>query len=388
MSQHNNIRITIAVHAKYHAFRLAEELEKNGVLHEFYTIYPKWKIPPYRIPKKKTISAYWLGACKLLWAKIGKKDDWIGEAFDRHVAKTLRPPKEGIWIFHAFSGYSEESLRAAKKKGAITFVERSCPHIDEQANIVEEEKARLLGGEKRIPKNRVWDRMKREYEIADYIVVPSNYSAKSFLERGFPPQKIVRTPLSLEKDTRGIRPEEREENKTFTVLCVGGNFFRKGIYYLLQAWKTAKLENAKLIIKGSVPKKFEEMAKIKGVEIIESHLSDEEMVNVYKRAHVLVLPSIDDGFGLVVLEAMAAGMPVIVTEHVGAKDIITEGQEGFIVPIRNPEALAEKIRFLYEHSERRREMGRLAEKTAREYTPEKYGKRMVRAYEQAVQLIM
>ena len=88
-----------------------------------------------------------------------------------------------------------------------------------------------------VPKNPVWDRMKREYELADYIITPSNYSRNSFLKRGFAPSKIIITPLCNEKKVV-LRGGKKAYPEQFTVLCVGGNFYLKGIYYLLEACAT------------------------------------------------------------------------------------------------------------------------------------------------------
>ena len=76
----------------------------------------------------------------------------------------------------------------------------------------------------------------------------------------------------------------------------------------------------------------------------------------YSLADVMVLPSITEGFGYVIGEAMACGCPVIATENTGGPDFFTDGVEGFIVPIRSPQAIAEKLVWLYEHPEERVEM--------------------------------
>lgn len=377
------IQVSLAVHAKYHAFRLAEGLARCGALFRFYTIYPKWKIPPYEIPAKRTTSLFFLGALKFIFAKLRARDGLTGEVFDWMLAKILRRPKRGVWIFHAYSGYCEESLKAAKKKGAITMVERSCPHIDAQENLIEGEKERLLGKREEVSasQKKVWGRMKREYEIADFIVVPSSYSKKSFLLRGFPKEKILQVPLCNEKP---ISPPRPKRNEKFTVLCVGGNFYRKGIVYLLRAWKNIRLENARLIMKGGIPEKFSSLVDSANVEIINRYLSVKELDDLYHEADVFVLPSIDDGFGLVVVEAMMAGVPVIVTENVGAADIILNGKDGFIVPIRDPDALREKIEYLARNPELQKTMGAAAVEKARQYTPEKYCERMMDAYTRAL----
>ena len=194
------IRATIAVHAKYHAFRLAEGLHKLGILDRIYTPVPKFKLGSYELPGRMIKSFWFLGGLKYLNLRLGRlvSDDALTGFFDNLVSWSLRRPAEK-WIFTAYSGYCERSLKRAKELGAVVCVERSCPHIDEQTELVEEEKNVLLKKNNPVPKNPVWDRMKREYELADYIITPSNYSRNSFLKRGFAPSKIIITPLCNEK---------------------------------------------------------------------------------------------------------------------------------------------------------------------------------------------
>src|SRR3989344_2773972 len=232
----SDIKATIAVHGKYHAFRLAEGLNARGVLDKIYTLYPRFKLGSYNLPKNKIKSFWPLAGIKYANQKLhlGIPDDAITGFFDLLVSLAVKRPAQK-WIFNGYSGYCERSIKKAKALGAITLVERGCPHIDEQQRLMREEESLLLGKEILEKKNKVWDRMKREYDLADYVVVPSNYSKKSFVELGFPSSKILVTPLSNEKR---ITPRERTgTHKEFVVLCIGGNFYRKGIFYLLEAWK-------------------------------------------------------------------------------------------------------------------------------------------------------
>ena len=98
---------------------------------------------------------------------------------------------------------------------------------------------------------------------------------------------------------------------------------------------------------------------------------------VLRGASVLVLPSVQDGFGLVVLEAMAAGLPVIVSDHVGAKDCVREGVDGFVVPVRDADAIAERLRWLRADRSRQRRMGLNAREQALRYTWDAYRQRLL-----------
>ncbi|MFH1162136.1 MAG: glycosyltransferase family 4 protein [Candidatus Jorgensenbacteria bacterium] len=376
--------VTLSTHAPRMMFRLAEGLSPRGVLNRIYTIYPRFKLSSYRIPPDRIRSFYFFGALKYANRRLGNlipgMDDVSSFLFGRLVALDLRKP-EGPWFFHAYSGYCEDALKRAKALGAITVVERGCPHIDFQKQLVAEEQSRLLGRPV-IPEEReTYERMKREYDLADYIFLPSRYSQKSFLERGYSASKVLVVPLCNEKAT--TPPPEPKKLKKFTVLCIGGHFYRKGIYYILKAWQELDLKDAELLLRSDIPKEFPELANVPGVTYV-PHVSEEEIIRLYQQAHVFVLPSIDEGFGIVTVEALAAGLPVIVTKNVGSGDIIEEGKDGFIVPIRDVGALKDRITFFYEHPEKVREMGNAALGKAKEYSHEKFTERMIAAYNQMI----
>jgi glycosyltransferase involved in cell wall biosynthesis len=102
-----------------------------------------------------------------------------------------------------------------------------------------------------------------------------------------------------------------------------------------------------------------------------------EILAEMHRHDVFVFPSLFDGFGLVLLEAMSQGLPVITTAHSAGPDIITDGKEGFIVPIRSPEAIAEKLQLLHDDRDRLHQMGTCALRRAREFSWTNYEKQLV-----------
>jgi len=105
-----------------------------------------------------------------------------------------------------------------------------------------------------------------------------------------------------------------------------------------------------------------------------------DVAAAYADASVLVLPSIEDGHPLVVLEAMASGRPVVVSENTGTKDAVREGVDGFVVPIRSPDAIAERLQWLHDHPAERAAMGRAAREQALRYPWTRYGDELVAAY--------
>jgi glycosyltransferase involved in cell wall biosynthesis len=109
-------------------------------------------------------------------------------------------------------------------------------------------------------------------------------------------------------------------------------------------------------------------------------LSHAKLADVYRTASVFVLASVEEGMALSVLEALASGVPVIVTENTGAADIVTHGREGLVVPARDPAALADALLQLYEDEPRRRAMAAAAADAAKTWTWDAYGDRAAATY--------
>jgi len=105
-----------------------------------------------------------------------------------------------------------------------------------------------------------------------------------------------------------------------------------------------------------------------------------ELLRYYSNASVFVLPSVADAQPLVVLEAMACGLPVIVTENCGSTDFVRDGIDGFVIPIRDVEALKDRLLFLYKDEAKRRQMGDQARTRVQEFTWEQYGRRLIEVY--------
>jgi glycosyltransferase involved in cell wall biosynthesis len=112
------------------------------------------------------------------------------------------------------------------------------------------------------------------------------------------------------------------------------------------------------------------------VEIL-GHIPQPELKQIMSRSHVMVLPSIEEGLALVQAQALACGCPVIGTHHTGAEDLFTDGKEGFVVPIRDPRAIADRLQLLADEPQRRAAMSEAALRRVKEMGGwEEYGNQM------------
>jgi glycosyltransferase involved in cell wall biosynthesis len=158
----------------------------------------------------------------------------------------------------------------------------------------------------------------------------------------------------------------RRTGGTFRILFLGRVCMRKGIHYLLEGFRLANLPDARLILAGPVDPAFRRVLdRYRGLFEETGPIPRPQVRQRYLDADVFVMPSLADSYGLVVSEAMSTGLPVIVSENTGMADSITDGRDGYVVPIRSSTAIAEKISFLHDHRDRCAAMGEAAAATVR-----------------------
>lgn len=267
-------------------------------------------------------------------------------------------------LFLFYNGSGLTSCRIAKRKGIITVVEAVNSHLEYQEFLLKEEYEKL--NLKWIPFHKLErNRRLNEYDEADYILVPSEFVKRSFIEKGFPENKLIKVPFGFDNHNNTEMKDVIEVKAVFTVLFVGSISVRKGLRYLIQAFKMLELVNKRLIIVG--PKDAE--SGIDDIELTEDIifkgvLKGDDLANEYRLADVFCLPTLEEGMALVQGEALSYGLPLITTTNSGGDELITDGQEGFIVPIRDPQAIYYKLKLLSFDSELLQKMKLAANKKA------------------------
>lgn len=376
------MEVTIQVPGTFHAFRLAEQLEKKGYLKKIITTNPHLVIEKYREENVdfNKIDSIPLRVIREGLNRIPKINQmnynfYLNRIFESLASKKIDYPD----IFVGWSGSSFKSIKKANEQGAITIVERGSSHIEFQKEILEEEYAKF-GMQKEVVDKRVVNKELKEYDEADYISTPSEFVKKSFIEKGVNEKKIIKTPYGANLDH--LRYNESFNYENPNILFFGGKPIRKGLIYLLRAWNELKYKNSNLIIKTILNKKVNELFKIYNSDKI-SFISDyiEDINELYHRADIFVLPSLEDGFGMVIPEAMACGLPVITSKNTGGEDIIEDGKNGFVIPIRDKEAIKEKIQYFYKNPKEMDKMSKNARETAEKFTWDRYGEKILKKYE-------
>ncbi len=252
------------------------------------------------------------------------------------------------------------------------FLEEISIHPESRVSLLQEHELQLPEDE--------FNRMAAESLHADHIIVASGFTKETLIENGVGAEKIRIVPYGVNHEIFVERKEYKRSKNALKVLFVGSLNQRKGLSYLASAIK--KLQdnscNIEFIVtgRGIVDKELVFKYGLKNV-VIKLNVSREELVSIYQDADVFVFPSLCEGFGHVILEAMATGLPVIATEHTAGPDIITEGYNGFIVPVRQVDALVEKLDHLYHHPDINCAMGKRAAETAKKYTWENFRKGII-----------
>lgn len=372
-----NMNVNVAVVGRFHAFNLAYHLQKKGVLNKLITTYPKFIVKRWGISKESIVSEIFLELIRRYVERIPffSKHYLIKTVFTLHAKKSAKYLNE-CDICIGWSGSSLEMLIEAKKLGKITILERGSSHSVFWRNILQDENSKY--GKSFDFNHKVWQRELLEYELADYISIPSSYVKRTFIENGVPEEKLLVNPYGV--DLSEFKQIEKTDN-VFRVIYAGGLTLQKGSHYLLQAFQELNLSNCELWHLGSIKNEmypFINRYKNDKIKFL-GHKPQDQLYKYYSQGSVFVLPSLQEGMAMVQLQAMACGLPLVCSTNTGGDDLITkDGEEGFVIPIRDVEAIKEKILFLYNNQDIAKEMGEKAKvRVSNGFTWDDYGNRYI-----------
>jgi glycosyltransferase involved in cell wall biosynthesis len=203
----------------------------------------------------------------------------------------------------------------------------------------------------------------------DHLIAISEFVQESYISHRYPSERITFAipDIDIHRFTPCATPPT-----FFRVLYVAYTTPLKGLHYLLDAWESLKLPEAELVLVGGwgdmpdeLKRRYEKrIAADPSIKWVGPSHTPEKY---YHEASALAFPSLTEGNSHVVMEAMACGLPVVTTEN--AQGIVEDGKTGFTVPIRDSQALAEKIKYLYEHREEAAAMGRAARRAVEQKKP-------------------
>ena len=350
------MQIVQTVFGVFHHFELARELDRRAHLRRVYSTWPWARLKREGLPRDKVETFPWLHVPEYLAGRAPIDLTWLRDplgyanavAFDRWTESHLNRSLRRNGKIDALIGISGSSLRAGaliQRNGGIFICDRGSTHQRYQELLLADEFRRWGVA---TPPSDPRDTRREEaiYAACDAITVPSSMAARSFAEMGVQPDKVHVIPYGVRLES--FQPTGEPSTDTFDVLFAGAVGLRKGVPYLLDAFARLRHPHKRLRIAGAVQEDIRSVLPKLPMDHVEmlGSLPQPELAALMSRSHVLALPSIEEGLALVQAQAMACGCPVVCSTNTGGEDLFTDGVEGFIVPIRDPIALAGRLQQL------------------------------------------
>jgi glycosyltransferase involved in cell wall biosynthesis len=392
-------QVLICHPGRQHAHQAALALAGQGMLAGFILGLPSLERHGRFVP------ARWRGAFfkhGLLDLPPDRVRFWPVEPAVRHMAGALLPPKAAAvatywglsffdaltarslrgWEAQAVIAYENSALhtfRAARRLGWTTILDAaSFHHLTQDRWSAHEEPAWLH--------RRICRRKDEEVALADRIITCSGLARESYVEAGVPPSKVIAVPLGVDTARFQPSPPTRVPDSP-TFLFVGTVTTGKGIDLLVEAFQRvqALCPQASLRLVGGKGNAWPLVRPLLGPAVSwQTTLSHEALSEEYRKATCLVLPSRFDSFGMVVAEALASGLPVIVSDRTGAKELVTEGSNGWVIPAEDVKALTERMFWCAQHPKELAEMAGAARQAGLSADWKRYHKRLVAAVRESL----
>jgi len=213
----------------------------------------------------------------------------------------------------------------------------------------------------------------REYKYADYIICISQFAKSTIGVDLYDKDRIFVVNLGYDNNIFKPKKSYNISKALLKIIYVGNISVRKGIKVLIKALQILNDRKIELILVGNL---IDCNITSENTSINFKHIAycnHNELAKLYQEADLFILPTYMDGWGMVLVEAMSCGTPVITTENAGSKEAITNGEDGFIVPAGDAESLADKILYFYDNRNEIERFGKKARKKAELYTWDSYG---------------
>lgn len=386
-------RVLLVHPGTQHAPRLAAELEREGMLFRFWTgvassqrrsklkksyfeILTERKRRLVDIPKEKLCTLPWVEIFALLLARLPINRErlwhWRNALFQRLIPRSEIEAADVVVGFDTAAWLiGERAVHAGKK----FVLDQTVAHPLSRVGTV-----RAAGGNETmwadafVPRQEcVRQAEAREHELAEAVVAASSFAKETLVENGVPAEKIRVIQYGVGEEWleagRTRRLKVRESGRPFRFLYAGYLTPRKGVGILLDAWKEMDVSGGELRLAGGGNA---DVGNARNVVFL-GQTSRKDLLREMAEADVFVFPSLFEGFGLVLLEAMATGLPVITTPNTAGPDIFRDGREGVIVPAGDAVLLRRAMEDFLADPERARGMGQCAHELAAQYTWRRYG---------------
>ncbi len=280
------------------------------------------------------------------------------------AAAALMPWPRGVTAVYAYEDGALRTFRKAARRNVARILDQPSPFWRTVEKVWLEESRRWPGAMGSAPPlEPEWKKRRKDEELAlaDAVSVASAFTRASLVEAGYR-GSVILTPYGYPVELFSYRT--KTPDGPFTVISVGTQDLRKGTPYLLEAWRKAGLRDARLRLIGPMRLTEEFLKPYRQLFEQVAPLPKVQLEREYQAADLLAFPTLGDGFGLVIQEAMCCGTPALTTRCGGGPECITSGTDGLIVPEANVEVLVEALRWAAANRDRLWEMGRAARRRA------------------------
>lgn len=335
----------------FHVAILFNRLDSLGHDVRIYTSTPKFKFKDNKIKNSITyVPMLFQGLKKIFHFNLRP---WM-KYFDQYLFdKTSSLIMRDAEILYGFAFCSLACGKKIKKMNGEYYLDRACPHLKFQDSILSDE-SKKTGIPFSASNNALVSRGTAEYELADKIITPSIYTSKSFIDKGFDYKKIFIAPLIGKNKVGSFNKHVLKDTDSITFAFIGENILRKGLIHVLKAWKLLNRNHKhRLIIRSNnrylySNKLIKELLNQKGI-VIKNYYKN--INDFYDEVDVLCLPSIDEGFGMVIIEAMSNGIPTIISKNVGASDLVRNQKDGLVINSQSSEEILNAMHFFIQNKQ-------------------------------------
>ncbi|MGD9855316.1 MAG: glycosyltransferase family 4 protein [Planctomycetaceae bacterium] len=310
---------------------------------------------------------------------------WAGREFGRRVTHLDWGRAQAVY---AYSSAALEIFETAKQQGRLCVLDHATAPKRFEDALTARQAARYEGWARNPPRpdalvDEFADRQNRETELADVIICGSTFVKNAVEAESGQGHKAVVVPLGMRSLPTGVSPKPAINGRPLRILFVGDEAIRKGIGDLCRAVELFGTQRCEVRVAGNIDlSDFGRQQASRTADLL-GPVPRQEMRRQYEWADVCLLPSVSDTFGLVILEAMSLGVPVITTPNTGGADVIADGENGFIVPVMSPEDIAAKLDTLDAERGLLAEFSRKAIARSSEFNLQRYGDDLIAAVQTA-----
>jgi glycosyltransferase involved in cell wall biosynthesis len=366
-------KIAFVVQGRFYIFDLARELIKQGVDVTVLTNYPKFIAERFGVPGERVRNCVLHGvASRFVYTFDGRRklEPMLHRWFSRWAIRALRD--DHYTMIQCLSGVAEEVFASGSSSRAVRALVRGSSHIEAQEALLRLEEQRAG---KRIDKPTRWmmARENREYKAADVVFVLSSFAYGTFIDRGFPHERLRLLPLGSTTAVSRTTPiEERcrriESGQRLRVLCVGTFSYRKGALDLVEIARLASTQFDFMFVGAVTHETWSLQARAQQFIRFLPRQRRDQLEECYAWADLFVFPTIEDGFAAVLAEAQGAGLPILATTNCAASDIVRDDQTGWVLPIHDPQAFVDRLRWCDAHRQQLVEMVRSVSREVRDWS--------------------